>query len=264
MYLVNRYPEVTPPLFGKVGLGNDDIPRTVALLWGRGAAASRRGPKPGLTLEGIGRAAIAIADERGLADVSMKRVAEAVGVSTMALYRYVETKDEVLLLMLEFVTGSAPDLTRRRTWRTKLETWCRAYRAVLVAHPWMTQVPVTAPPITPRQLAWMEVAVAAMDGMRLSAEELTQVLLQLNVYVRGDAALASSIGPASREQQGDLSGIWARQVLELTEAADFPAVHRLLATGEFDEDDDPLEQFEFGLQRMLDGIALLVDRRAPG
>jgi AcrR family transcriptional regulator len=240
-----------------------DVSRTVSALWGHGAA-TRRGPKPGLTLESIASAAIAIADERGLADVSMKRVAEAVGVSTMALYRYVETKDEVFLLMLEFVSGPAPDLVRRRGWRAKLEAWCRAYRAVLVAHPWMTQVPVTAPPITPQQLAWMEVAVAAMDGMRLSSEEQTQVLLQLNVYVRGDAALAGSIGPASEERPGGVSGTWARQVLALTDPADFPAVHRLLAAGEFDEDDDPVEQFEFGLQRMLDGIAVLVDQRARG
>jgi AcrR family transcriptional regulator len=242
-------------------VAEDDIPRTLALLWGR-TSPGRRGPKPGLTVEAIGRAAIAVADAQGLEAVSMKRVAEAVGVSTMALYRYVQTKDDVFLLMLELVTGPAPDLGRRRTWRAKLETWCRAYRAVLVAHPWVVQVPVTAPPNTPQQLAWMEAAIAAMDGMRLSPQEQTQVLLQLNVYVRGDAALNESIQPAGHAQDGGVSGTWARQVLALTTAEDFPAVHALLASGEFDEDDDPMEQFEFGLQRTLDGIALLVEQRS--
>jgi AcrR family transcriptional regulator len=242
---------------------DDEVPRTLALLWGR-ATPARRGPKPGLTLETIAHAAIAIADAHGLGDVSMKRVAEAVGVSTMALYRYVETKDDVFLLMLEFVTGSAPDLGRRRSWRTKLEAWCRAYRAVLVAHPWMVQVPVTAPPTTPRQLAWMESAIVAMDGMRLSPQERTQVLLQLNVYVRGDAALNADLAPRIDQQEGGVSGTWARRVLELTDPADFPGVHGMLASGEFDEDDDPMEQFEFGLQRTLDGIGLLVEERGGG
>ena len=214
------------------------VPRVLALLWGL-EEPGRRGPKPGLTLAMIGGAAVDLAQAHGLAAVSMKRVAEAVGVSTMALYRYVESKDELLTLMLEFATGPAPRINRRRSWRTGLEAWCRAYRGALLRHPWVLEIPLTAPPNTPYGLAWMEAALAAMDTMGLTPQERTQVLLQLNVYVRGDVALNAGLGSAGQEQPGGVSGAWVHQVLALTEADDFPAVHAMLRSGEFDEDDDP-------------------------
>jgi AcrR family transcriptional regulator len=235
-----------------------EVPRVLSLLWGQ-AEGGRRGPKPALTLERIGRAAIELADAHGLAAVSMKRVAEAVGVSTMALYRYVDTKDDLLTVMLEFASVPAPDLRRRRTWRSALEAWCRAYRDVLLAHPWMLDIPVTEPPATPEQLRWMEAMVLALDGTGLTAQEQTGVLLQLNVYVRGDVALSNQVG-----EQDDVSPGWVAKVLALADPADYPGVFGLLGSGEFDEDDDPAEQFEFGLQRTLDGIALLVERRSAG
>lgn len=236
------------------------IPRTLGLLWGR-EERGRRGPRPGLTLETIARAAIGIADAHGLRGVSMKRVAEAVGVSTMALYRYVDTKDDLFLLMAEFASGPAPKMPQW-SWRAGLEGWCRAYRRLLVRHPWLLEVPLSGPPVTPLQLAWMEAALAAMESIGLSPKERTQVLLQLNVYVRGDVALGLEIGAAAERVEADVTVAWALQVLALADPDDYPAVHAMLATGEFDEDDDALEQFEFGLARALDGIAVLVEHRA--
>lgn len=234
-----------------------EVPRVLALLWGQ-ADTNRRGPKPGLTVQAIGEAAVALADAHGIGAVSMKRVAEAVGVSTMALYRYVESKDDLFTVMLEVGSGPPPDLRRKRSWRTGLEAWCHAYRDLLLRHPWVLAVPLTGPPATPQQLGWMESALQVMPGMGLSAQEQTQVLLQLNVYVRGDVALNVDIGASPEDS---VSGAWARRVLRLTDADDFPAVHAMLAAGAFEEDDDALAQFEFGLQRTLDGIALLVEQR---
>lgn len=236
------------------------IPRTLGLLWGR-EEPGRRGPRPGLTLEIIARAAIGIADAHGLRGVSMKRVAEVVGVSTMALYRYVDTKDDLFLLMAEFASGPAPKMAQG-SWRAGLESWCRAFRELLVRHPWLLEVPLSGPPVTPLQLAWMEAALAATESIGLSPKERTQVLLQLNVYVRGDVALGLEIGAAAERVEADVTAAWALQVLALADADDYPAVHAMLATGEFDEDDDALEQFEFGLARALDGIAVLVEQRA--
>ena len=120
------------------------VPHIIALLWGR-AEPARRGPRPTLTIGDIGRAAIALADAEGLDAVSMKRVAEACGVSTMALYRYVESKAELHVLMLEFAGGEPPAVSRRRRLRTGLAAWCRAYRDVQVEHPWMLEIPAETP-----------------------------------------------------------------------------------------------------------------------
>jgi AcrR family transcriptional regulator len=233
-----------------------EVRRVLGLLWGR-AEPTRRGPRPALTVEGIGRAAIALADAEGLDAVSMKRVAQACGVSTMALYRYVDTKADLFTLMLEFASDTPPHITAD-DWRAGLEQWCRAYRDLLVTHPWVLQVPLEGPPETPFQLTWMEAALVAMRDMGLSAKEQTQVLLQVNVYVRGDVGLNVELPSGQAES---VSGTWATRILGLSDGDEFPAVHAMIESGEFDEDDDPLEQFEFGLARTLDGISLLVEQR---
>ena len=88
-----------------------DLPRYLQLLWAR-EPSGRRGPKPGHTIEQIGAAAAAIADGHGLAAVSMKRVAEAIGLTTMSLYRYVDSKAELDAVMLDTAYGD-PDMRIR-------------------------------------------------------------------------------------------------------------------------------------------------------
>src|SRR5688500_18910302 len=83
------------------------LPQRLANLWGL-AEPGTRGPKPSLTLERIVTTAIEIADAEGLAGLSMSRVAKALGFSTMSLYRYVATKDELLLLAQDASLGAPP------------------------------------------------------------------------------------------------------------------------------------------------------------
>src|SRR6185312_12323348 len=87
------------------------LPDEVALLWGR-RAAPRRGPRPTL----------AVADADGLAAVSMAKVAAELGNSTMALYRHVRSKDELLVLMGDAAIAAPPDLSGL-DWREGLTTW---------------------------------------------------------------------------------------------------------------------------------------------
>ena len=82
--------------------GSGDVSRSLELLWGLGERPSR-GPKPGLTLDRIVTAAVAVADAEGLGALSMRRVATDLGVGTMSLYRYVPGKAELLDLMLDKV-----------------------------------------------------------------------------------------------------------------------------------------------------------------
>src|SRR5699024_9645568 len=93
------------------------LPSGLDLLWGR-RERRRRGRKPGLDLETIVSAAIAVADAEGLQAVSMARVAKDLGFTTMSLYRYVENKDELLQLMWNASAEGAPKITGA-DWRSK-------------------------------------------------------------------------------------------------------------------------------------------------
>src|SRR5918995_3143148 len=116
-----------------------DHRRTMELLWGVGAPTTR-GPKPGLALATIVATAVELADAEGLAAVSMRKVAERLGRSAMALYTYVPGKAELLDLMLDTVYGEdvapAPD----GGWRVAAEAPARATWELYLRHPWVLQV----------------------------------------------------------------------------------------------------------------------------
>src|SRR4030095_11990422 len=125
-------PNPTPPDGGQT---DPELPRGVALAWGI-AAHPQRGPKRELSIERIVEAAVEIADAEGLGAVSMRRVAASLGFTTMSLYRYVTSKDDLILLMQE--SGSVvpvPDETLERTWRDGVTAWVLATRAAHPEHP---------------------------------------------------------------------------------------------------------------------------------
>src|SRR5580704_15308627 len=98
--------EDTPPL-----------PPGLDLLWGRRGGGTR-GPKPGLSIDAIVETAVAIADAEGLDAVSMARVANELGFTTMSLYRHVTSKDELLQLMWNASAQGAEELELEgRGWR---------------------------------------------------------------------------------------------------------------------------------------------------
>ena len=159
-------------------------------LWGI-EVRQRPGPKPAFHISDIGRAAIKLADTGGLAAVSMSKVAAELGFTTMSLYRYVDAKDDLYVVMLEHAFGTPPDLDAHTGWRDRITAWAEAFRDGLRQHPWILQIPVFEPPLSPNQLTWMESALHAFDGTPLSPQDRLSSMLLVNIYVRGTAQLTA-------------------------------------------------------------------------
>src|SRR5215207_4733722 len=118
-----------------------ELPRAVALAWGV-AANPQRGPKRELSIERI-------VDAEGLAAVSMSRVAASLGFTTMSLYRYVTSKDDLILLMQEAATDvPRPAEAVERGWREGVTAWVLAIRGAYREHPWLVDIPISGAPIT--------------------------------------------------------------------------------------------------------------------
>ncbi|MEO3778667.1 TetR/AcrR family transcriptional regulator [Micromonospora sp. B11E3] len=240
------------------------LPLAIEVAWGlRGRAA--KGPRPGLTVAGIVDAAVRVADAEGLAAVSMGRVARELGAATMALYRYVGAKDELLTLMVDAAYGAPPRVAEPGGyWRDGLAGWARAERAALHRHPWILQVPISGPPVTPHALAWMEQGLRCLAGTGLTEAEKMSVILLVTGYVRNEALLGVQIAEAARaagREPGQIMPDYRRLLTRLTDPDRFPALHAVIAAGVLDRDDDPDDEFDFGLDRVLDGVAALVRTR---
>ena len=240
----------------------DGLPASLAAVWGLRERPGK-GPKPGLSLEKIVAAAVHVGATDGLAAVSMARVAAELGAGTMALYRYVGSKSELLNLMVDAAFGPPPPLPESAVgWRAALSHWAWAELATMRASIWAVLMPISGPPATPNQVAWMEQGLRCMRGTGLTEGQKMSVILLLSGYVRSQAMLEAQLSEAIRT-----AGITDQQMMldynrilgTVIDRQRFPELTAVVESGVMGKADPPDEEFTFGLQRILDGIGTLLD-----
>ena len=241
---------------------NDKLPAGLDQLWKRLDEPAPE-PRPGLSLSRIVGAAVEVADAGGLDAVSMARIAQRLGFTTMSLYKHVKSKNELLLLMLDSVAAVPPGLDEPGDdWRLGLERWCRAQWVMLRAHAWIVHLPVTGPPITPNQLAWTDRALRALRGTGLTEADKAGVVLLVANYMLTTARLSTELGPTA---SGESVAAYSALLGGLVDARRFPALRAAIDAGAFDYPSDATEEerqfdYSFGLDRILDGVDALIAR----
>lgn len=246
--------------------GDGDPRRSLALLWGL-QGAGRRGPKARFSAEDVVQAAIAIADAEGLAGLSMRRVADAMGVSPMAIYTYVPSKAELVDLMFDRALGATADPDDSvRGWRARLTFIARQRWAVVERHPWFLDLALHRPPLGPNVLRKAEVMLSALDGMGLDTDEATLVAEALQNYVTGAQQAARDARDAER-QTGLTDEQWIELVRPVLEAHMDPETYPALSRRKDGQRPNRAAslaerkaRFEFGLERMLDGLEAYIEK----
>ncbi|WP_380285754.1 TetR/AcrR family transcriptional regulator [Kitasatospora purpeofusca] len=246
-----------------------DPARTLALLWGLSAQEKpgRRGPRQAKSPAEIAAAAIAIADAEGVDAVTMRRVAQELGVSPMALYTYVPGKAELLDLMLDTVYAAMPRTAPDGDgWRARAAAVADDNRALHRAHPWTVSVATSRPPLGPGLMAKYEYELRALEGAGLPDVELDAALTHLLGFVETCARMAADERAARQESALTDAQWWAANAELLARVFDaerHPVAARVgAAAGEAHGGAyDPDHAYAFGLARVLDGLAALVERR---
>jgi AcrR family transcriptional regulator len=253
--------------------GAGDPARSIALLWRRREERPGRGRRATLTVDAIVSTAVELADDAGLGALSMRALAGRLGVGTMSLYTHVPGKAELIDLMLDTVLGETarPD-ELPAGWRPRLEFVARENQALIHRHPWMLEVITFRPPMGPGVIAKYDFELRALEGIGLTDVEMDSVLTLVIGYVQSSARQA--LEATLVEQRTGLTDDewWAAQAPLLEQVLEpdrFPTASRVgtSASKEYEGLWDPDHTFEFGLQRVLDGIEMLVEsrtRRAGG
>lgn len=246
-----------------------DRARTFDLLWGRGEPPTR-GPRPSLSVEAVVEAAIAIADAEGYEAASMRRVAERLGVTTMSLYRYVPGKTDLVELMFDAGVGTMPPRSETPDgWREGLAWLAQQMQTAFRRRPWLLRVPITGPPMGPNNVAVMDRALDVMRDTGLHPGEVLDVLLLIGNHARGEVMVSVDIERASTEgpRWDEVEAQFGRAMRELADTGRYPGLARLVASGAFEEESSNEGpglggSFEFGIERILDGVAALIATRA--
>lgn len=248
--------------------GRGDPARVMALLWRDTVPppVRSRGPKPGLTVDRIVAAAVALADAEGLAALSMRKVADRLGVGTMSLYTYVPSKAELIDVMFDAVCGEVA-VPWASDWRRRLELIARANLEMYKRHPWMLAVMANSrPPLGPNSIANYDRDLRAVDGLGLSELEMDSVVTMVYVYVQGAARTAIEAA-GSEKDTGQTDQEWwddyAPLLDKFFDPEKYPTAARIGAVaGEtYQSAYDPEHGFHFGLARLLDGVDTLINNR---
>ncbi|GAA2463003.1 TetR/AcrR family transcriptional regulator C-terminal domain-containing protein [Streptomyces macrosporus] len=246
-------------------------PRIGTVVAGTAPAApsSRQSPsappsEQELTLDRIVRTAIDIADTEGLSTLSMRGVAARLGVATMSPYRYVPSKDDLVLLMADAAFGDetypadAPE-----GWRARIELGARTLWTLYRRHPWLAQLgSLTRPLLVPNLMVHSEWILSALDGHGLDPTTLFDIHVLIYSHVQGLAvhleweAHAEATTGQSEDQWMDSR---APVLQELVESGRFPTFAKMV--GAFNDGYDLRLDvlFESGLKALLDGLTPIIE-----
>ncbi len=247
--------------------GTGDPARSMALLWrARAGTGARPGPRSMLDVDRIVAAAVRLADAEGLAALSMRRVAAELGVAAMTLYTHVPGKGELVDLMLDDVLGELyPDerVVTSGAWRTRMKTLAQANWDFFVRHPWALHLSTGRPPLGPGLMRKYELELRAVDGLGLSEVQMDLLVTLVSGFVRGTVGGVQEKADAERVTGITEDQWWAATepyVAQVFDAERYPTAARVgpVAGEELQAAYDPQRSFDIGLERLLDGIGVLI------
>lgn len=212
-------------------------------VWLRARRAAKEEPQ--LSRARIVGATVALLDEEGVERLTMRRLAERLGVVAPSLYWHVDTKDDLIDLAVDAIFGevppAAPDATQ---WRAGVTAVVSAWRAALLRHPWAAAVPARRrPAIGPNFLAQMERLQATLVAAGFTGLGLSAATWALYNHVLGSASTESALYITDEERRVGQEQLRAQRDRYPTLAA-----HGYLY------DDDWDGSFTTGLNYLLDGL----------
>lgn len=242
-------------------MATDDPLRTIRLMWDPPEPSSDR-PKRSLSLDAIVSAALRLADEKGIEALSMRKVAAALGSGTMSLYNYVASRDELIELMIDRAYGEMPAPGAELDWRSRVRVLVRGEWELFHRHPWILQTNLKRLAFGPNLMDHTERMFAALETLGLRGVRLVRSAHLIGSFVQGaassavqEARTAASTGESAEDYYVARMEFWQKYF----NPERYPVHTRIWNDGGFDEE---LDEVDFGVERLLDAIELLVTRES--
>ena len=242
---------------------------TLPLLWRHvrtpDASAPRRGRPPKISVDEVVDAAIEVADHEGLDALTMRRLAERLGVGVMSLYSYVASRDDLIVLMVDQVVGRAQLPEMCGDLRARLTLVAEVELAVRRAHPWLHDADGVRAWLGPHVADRYEWQLSAVEGVGLEDVEMDQVVTLVAGFAANVAHAEETVRRVERRSGLSDAEWWEANVEALGEVMagrDYPLAGRVgAAAGEaYQAGRDQRREMEFGLARILDGIEAYLSR----
>jgi AcrR family transcriptional regulator len=223
--------------------------RVQSLAWNPAVWVEPAPARPVVTRERLVRQALVLLDEVGFEGLTMRRLAERLGVQAASLYNHVRDKHELLALLGDAICGEVHVPDARRPWRAQIEAVAWDYRRVLLAHRDAARVLVATPPAGPVRLRLIEHMLAVLRAAGFDDETVVDAATVFNTYVVGFVLDETQALP--RGELADVAAEEFRRGFKALPAERYPTI-AALADRLLDADTD--RRFGFGLGALLDGL----------
>jgi AcrR family transcriptional regulator len=224
-----------------------DLSEALRWAWGDIDQQQRPGPKRSLSLEAVLAAGVALYDQEGVAGFSLARLAKSLALTTNALYRYVESREELEALVRDTALGK-PELAAMVDWQDAVRQWARELERRYRVHSWLAYVPVRIP-FTPNALAWLDALLRPLEAAGLDAEARLAAAGLLDDHVRACAVAMFDLEGSKPTQVPD-------NFPDVLQARGLEAVSALFRSGMYAS--RPAERqtmLEFGVENFLRGVS---------
>jgi AcrR family transcriptional regulator len=210
-------------------------------------------PRIPLSRDRVLRAAVAFADESGVGSLSMRKLGEALGVEAMSLYNHVANKDELLDGMVDLVFSEIDLPSGGVDWKTAMRDRAVSARQALARHPWAIALMQSRTSPGPATLRHHDAVIGSLRKAGFSIEMAAHAFSALDSYIYGFALQEASLPFNTTEETAEV----AEMIMNQFPADEYPHLTELTTEHVLQPGYDYGNEFEFGLDVILDGLERL-------
>ena len=203
-----------------------------------------------LTRERIVEAAVRVADEGGLAQVTMRNVAKELGVEAMSLYHHLDGKSALLDLLADWIFTCIELPSPGRPWRPAMHGRASSARAALAAHPWALGLVESRRSPGPHLLTHHDAVLGSLRTQGFSVALAAHAFSAIDAYVYGFVLTEVSL-PFEADERADE---FVEEVRDVLDADAYPHLVEMIAEQVTGKDYSYGDEFDFGLELVLDGL----------
>ncbi len=208
-----------------------------------------------LTRERVLLAAVEFADEHGVEALSMRKLAQELGVEAMSLYNHVANKDDILDGMIDLVFGEIGLPLREADWKTAMRQRAISAREVLARHPWAIGLMESRSTPGPATLRHHDAVIGCLREAGFSIALAAHAYSVLDSYIYGFALQQASL-PFKTSEEG---AAVTEDILRRFPADGYPHLTEMAVQHVLQPGYDHADEFEFGLDLILDGLERVRD-----
>jgi len=208
-------------------------------------------PRTPLTRQRVLRAAVALADRGGVGALSMRKLAQELGVEAMSLYHHVANKDDILDGIVDVVFGEIELPTGKAGWEAAMRRRSVSAREALRRHPWATGLMESRRTPGPANIRHHDAVLGVLRNAGFPVELAAHAYSLLDSYIYGFALQEASLPFQTPEETAEV----AQEIMAVFPADDYPHLAEIATEHVLQPGYDYGDEFLYGLDLILDGLA---------